>query len=211
MKAILFDFDGTLADTAPGIVLTMQQTFKEMGLPIPEEKAVRQTIGLPLIQSVKVLGGFNDEDAQRAVDTYRSLFSTYEVTHITIFPEVKETLERFSAEGIRMAICTSRGTKSLESILGRHGLNPYFETKITASDNLPAKPAPDMVLALLERMHLSKDEVLVVGDTTFDIEMGNRAGCRTVAVTYGNHSREQLESAKPAKIINNFSELWKTI
>ena len=121
-KGILFDFDGTLADTAPGIVLTMRRAFAAEGLPLPDEPAVRQTIGLPLQESIRLLGGLDDAGAARTAATYRRFFPECELTHITIFPEVADTLRELTSRGIRMAICTSRGRDSLESILGIHGL-----------------------------------------------------------------------------------------
>lgn len=201
MRAIFFDFDGTLADTAPGIVLTMQSTFRELGLPVPSEEAVRQTIGLPLGDALPLLGA----PAAEGMAVYQRLFPSCELTHISIFPEVRKTLTRLKANGIRMAICTSRNKESLDSIVTRHGLEGFFETVVTGSDGIPAKPAPDMVLTLLQRMGIG--QALVVGDTTFDIGMGNAAGCPTCAVTYGNHSAEQLQTAHPTYIINRFSQL----
>lgn len=201
MRAIFFDFDGTLADTAPGIVLTMQSTFHELGLPVPSEEAVRQTIGLPLGDALPLLGA----PAAEGMAVYQRLFPSCELTHISIFPEVQETLTRLKANGIRMAICTSRNKESLDSIVTRHGLEGFFETVVTGSDGIPAKPAPDMVLTLLRRMGIG--QALVVGDTTFDIGMGNAAGCPTCAVTYGNHSAEQLQTAHPTYIIDRFSQL----
>lgn len=207
LKAIFFDFDGTLADTAPGIVLTMQKAFQQMGLPIPSDSDVRQTIGLPLLEAVRRLGHFSLAQAEQGVEVYRQLFPIYEVGHVSIFPEVLSTLKILHSKGLRHAICTSRTGVTLDLIMQRFGLAPYFETKLTCNDGCAPKPAPDMVLALLDRMGLKADEVLVVGDTTFDIEMGNRAGCRTVAVTYGNHSRQQLSAAQPTHIIDHFGQL----
>ena len=209
IKSILFDFDGTLADTAPGIVNTMQETFKTMQLPVPTEEAIRQTIGLKLEEGVKVLGRFDDATAQKGAAIYRELFMKIELSKIQIFPEVKETLTILQQMGIRMAICTSRGLNSLNIILTANNMNDYFEEIITASANLPTKPAPDMVFELLKRMNLTANEVLVVGDTTFDIEMGHNAGCKTIAVTYGNHSSEILATSHPTYIIDHFSALLK--
>lgn len=206
-KAILFDFDGTLADTAPGIVKTMECTFKEMGLPVPSEKAMRNTIGLPLPKALQQLNGLNDKDTETATEIYRRLFTTVEVSLISIFPKVKETLQALHDDGVRLAICTSRNVESLEMIMQQHDIKRFFETAITNSDNLAPKPAPDMVDALLERMNLCPDDVIVVGDTTFDIQMGNSAGCRTVAVTYGNHSAEQLAASSPSLMIDSFDKL----
>ena len=207
IKAILFDFDGTLADTAPAIVMTMQQTFKVMGIDVPSDEAIRRTIGLPLEASVKKLGHLNDEDVKTATETYRGLFPTYQVDYIGLFPDMAKTLTELNQSGVRMAICTSRSAASLDSICEHHSIKDFFETRMTVDDKLPSKPAPDMVLALLNKMQLQKEDALVVGDTTFDIEMGNRAGCKTVAVTWGNHSRQQLTEAQPTFIIDSIEQI----
>lgn len=206
-KAIIFDFDGTLADTAPGIVLTMQKAFEAMGLPAPSDAAVRQTIGMPLTESVRTLGHFDQQQAERGTKAYRQLFHAYEADHVRLFPQVPETLEALRRQGLRLAICTSRTGTSFEVLMQRFGIGRFFETKVTSQDRLPPKPAPDMTLALLERMGLSAGEAVVVGDTTFDILMGNAAGCRTIAVTYGNHSREQLLTARPTHLADRFEEI----
>lgn len=210
-KAFLFDFDGTLADTAKGIVLTMQETFRTMGLPVPEDAAIIKTIGLPLVKCVQMLGGLSEEDALRGTEIYRELFPTFELENITIFPEVADTLHELQSRGIRLAICTSRGHDSLKRILTRNGLWDCFETVVTATDNIAPKPAPDLVFALLDRMNLKAEDVFVVGDTTFDIQMGKAAGCRTVAVTYGNHTKEQLEAVSPTHIITHFGTLRESL
>lgn len=206
-KAILFDFDGTLANTTPGIVLTMQKTFEQMGLPLPEEEAVRQTIGLPLVEAVRILGKLTPDEADRGVEVYRNLFPVYEVGKVSIFPGVPETLERLKGQGVRMAVCTSRNLSSLETILKRFGLEHNFETMVTNNDGLPPKPAPDMVMALLDRMGVAAHEAVVVGDTTFDILMGNSAGCDTIAVTYGNHTVTRLKTANPTFVVDHFEDI----
>lgn len=211
IKAILFDFDGTLANTAPGILCTMKETLRTMGLAVPDDETITQTIGLPLVECVAIAGKLPREEAERGAQIYRELFPTFELTHITIFPGVAETVKELSAKGIRLAICTSRGLNSLTRILTRHSLMDKFETAVTASDNLPGKPAPDMVLTLLERMGLKPEEAVVVGDTTYDIQMGQNAGCRTGAVTYGNHSAEQLRSVSPTWIFDDFTRVTEII
>lgn len=211
IKAIFFDFDGTLADTAPAIVRTAQESFRMMGLPVPSDETVRQTIGIPLTQALQKQGNLSDAEAVRAAEIYADNFLTFEGPLVKVFPHVKETLSELRTMGLGMAICTSRNKESLEYILEHRELKEFFSLKLTNNDRLTPKPAPDMVLALLERTGLRADEVLVVGDTTFDIEMGNRAGCRTVAVTYGNHSREQLLTASPDWVIDDFRELLSVV
>lgn len=207
VKALFFDFDGTLADTAPGIVLTMQKAFEEMHLPVPTDAQVCETIGMPLVEAIALLGHLDSKGAEQGVEVYRKLFPIYEAGHVKVFPQVDETLSALQNKGIRMAICTSRTGLTLDVMVQRFGIDQYFETKVSCNDGLPAKPAPDMVYELLRRMNLSIDEVMVVGDTTFDIEMGNNAGCRTVAVTYGNHSRERLLTANPTYLIDRIEQV----
>ena len=210
-QAIFFDFDGTLVDTAPGIIETMRQTFRLMGLPIPAEKDMRASIGIPLGKALRQLGHLDDEGEDRAVEIYRQLFVRYELGNLNIFPGVEETLSKLQSLGMRMAIVTSRDEASLELIVKPRGLQHFFETVVTGSDGLPAKPAPDLVNLLLERMNLLPGEVLVVGDTTFDIQMGNNALCDTCAVTYGNHDEGTLLTSSPTYTIDTFSELLRII
>jgi len=210
-KAIYFDFDGTIANTAPGIIATMTETFRRLEVPIPSEQDMRATIGLLLIDALKQLGNLSDEMAQKALETYQSLFKEIELKMTKLFPEVPETLKNIHSLGSRFAVVTSRGLESLQLILSNNGLWNLFETCTTRNDKLTPKPAPDMVLTLLKRMNLNAKDVLVIGDTTYDIEMGNSAGCDTCAVTYGNHTIEQLMSAKPKFVINKFSDLINII
>lgn len=210
-KAILFDFDGTLVDTAPGIVATMRETFKRMGVAIPDEAAMRSTIGIPLGKALAQLASLDAADEAEAVNIYGQLFQEYELGALSVYPHVTETLDRLMGQGIRMAIVTSRDTSSLELITKPHHLDHYFETVITGSAGLPPKPAPDLVNALLQRMQLNPSETLVVGDTTFDIGMGNSAGCDTCAVTYGNHPLAKLKSVSPTHIIDDFSALLNIV
>ena len=106
-----------------------------------------------------------------------------------------------------MSFATSRNAESLETILANNDITHCFEKIVSNSDNLAPKPEPEMVLTLLRRMGVGAGETLVVGDTTFDIEMGKRAGCRCCAVTWGNHDIETLATAGPDFYIDKFSEL----
>ena len=211
IRNIIFDFDGTLADTARGIVATEREVLRRLGLPQTSEAQMCSTIGLPLGESLRLACNLPDALVDKAVRMYRDLFFDYAPQHIVIFEGVKETLAALKDRGIRMAIATSRGRDSLEKILEVHGMDAWFEADLTADDGIRPKPNPDMVLELMARMGLRADETLVVGDTTFDLEMGKAALCRTVGVSYGNHSREQLATASPDWIIDRFDGLREIV
>ena len=206
LRLLILDFDGTLADTAAGIVNTMAATFRECGLPVPEADAVRRTIGLPLPQSIGLLSGLQPGEAlDRATATYRRLFENVGSQAVSAFPHVVDTLRRACDAGIATAIATSRGSASVRALCAQLGLAPYVRYYVAEDDIRHKKPAPDAVLLLLQRTGTRPEETLVVGDTSYDIEMGRAAGCRTCGVTYGNHDCEQLVSAD--RLIDDFAQL----
>lgn len=206
-KAIFFDFDGTIADTVNGILATMTATFKELDLPIPPQDAMKSTIGMLLGDALQQLGNLDDSQRVLAVKTYQRLFREVELPNTRIFPGVSQTLQTLKSRGVKMAIVTSRGIESLRLILTQNNILEYFDELVTRDNGFKPKPAPDMVNYLLQKMNLAPSDVLVVGDTTFDIDMGTAAGCKTCAVTYGNHSAERLATSKCDWMVGRFDEI----
>ena len=206
-KAIFFDFDGTIADTVNGILATMTATFKELNLPVPPQDAMKSTIGMLLGDALQQLGNLDDSQRVIAVKTYQRLFREVELPNTRIFPGVSQTLQTLKSRGVKMAIVTSRGIESLRLILTQNNILEYFDELVTRDNGFKPKPAPDMVNYLLQKMSLAPSDVLVVGDTTFDIDMGAAAGCKTCAVTYGNHSAERLATSKCDWMVGRFDEI----
>ena len=207
IRHCIFDFDGTLADTSRGIICTVQETLRLMGLPQQDDERIKRTIGLPLCESIRQGGAVPDERVQEGVDTYRRIFFDVAGQYITLFPGVEETLKYLAESGYTLSIATSRGRNSLSRILHAHGIDGIFSEIATSDGDYRPKPAPDIVLWLLDRLGAQAAETLVVGDTTFDLMMGSGAGCRTCGVTWGNHSAEMLQSASPDFLIDSFEEL----
>ncbi|NLZ18966.1 MAG: HAD family hydrolase [Bacteroidales bacterium] len=211
IKNILFDFDGTLADTSEGIVRCTQATLREMGLPASTPGRIRATIGLPLGKCFEDGTDTPPERVEEACQTYRRLFNEIAIPCITLFDGVAETIAALHAEGLRFAICTSRSSASLLTLLEENGIGAYFSAHTSNDDvhllRAKPKPAPDLALLLLGRLGARAEESLVVGDTVFDLEMGRGAGCRTCGVTYGNQDRTLLERAAPDALIDRITEL----
>lgn len=207
IKNYIFDFDGTVADTIGGIVATMQETFRLHGREIPSVDDIKGVIGLRLDDCMRGLGIADEGEVTELCATYRRIFPDIAMSKIELFPEVKETLTELHKQGKRLAIATSRNKHSLTEIMKRHGVLDYFDLLVSASDGYAPKPAPDMVLGILDKLDINESETLVIGDTTFDIDMGNKAHCWTCAVTYGNHTWERLMTAQPNFIVDNFCEV----
>ena len=209
MKLIIFDFDGTLADTRGYIVTTMQQAMRELGRPVREEEACAATIGLPLKGCFQQLyPGISDADAEVCMATYRRIFDQNKtVLTIDLFPGVKETVLRLWKKGFQLSVASSRSNRTLVEMLTEEGLAPCFSLIIGANDVQNAKPHPEPVLKTLEALGVPASEAMVVGDMPVDILMGSRAGTRTCGVTYGNSSRAELLAAGANYVIDSFTDL----
>lgn len=209
MAAIIFDFDGTLADTQRGIIATAQEVLRQMGRGPADERALAATIGLPLRENFTRGAGLSDEEADRAVAIYRDIFETFAIPAITVFPGVEEVLAALSARGVPMAVASSRGQHSLEGLMHHLGLDRYIPLSSVFGVETAArpKPAPDILYVILGKLGVKPEEALVVGDTTFDIEMGRAAGCYTCGVSYGNQSAGQLAGASPNYLLDDLRKL----
>lgn len=207
-KSIIFDFDGTLADSHRGIVTAYQETFKRLGLEIPSEEFITSTIGLTLEDGFKAMDRkLTDEDACRAANLYRKIFPEIAYPMITAFPGVVEILSGLYEQGYLMAVASSRSHVSLEDLAEQVGVARFFRALFGAEDVENHKPAPDMVKLVLDRFGLDPDEVLVVGDANYDLMMGQGAGCHVCGISWGNQSREQLEAVHPDYVIDSIDEL----
>ena len=207
VRHLIFDFDGTLADTTTGIVLCTQQTLREMGLRVASAGRIRATIGLPLRECFERGTDTPPERLDEAVVVYRRLFPGIAIPRTVLYEGVPQTLAALRERGLTLSIATSRSGKTLRELLDVLGIAEHFSCLAATEEVVHPKPAPDLALLLLERTGFGAAETVVIGDTIFDLEMGRRAGCRTVGVTFGNQDRPQLETAAPDWIVDRFPDL----
>ena len=221
MKYIIFDFDGTIGDSQSLIVKTLQDTMRAKKLEVKSDEACAKTIGLRLDEAFVSLFGMSAEEGMACAATYREIFLENKQTMIVKpFPHVIETLRELHHRGFVLGMASSRNHCSLDGYVKQMQLENIFSSIVAGDDVEHVKPAPDMVFMALGEMKGMKnpvtsaesgdvedmfDEVLVVGDMTFDVDMAHNAGCKACAVTYGNGTREQLASAE--FIIDDFAEL----
>lgn len=206
---IIFDFDGTLADTTAAILSTYRMAIDELRAGSRSDAQCQSTIGVPLKEGFRQLyPDFSDGQLDTCVSTYRRIFTENKLKLIPrLFPGVKETLEKLEKEGIQMSVASSRSKESLVEFCDKCGISRYFSLILGADDVTNAKPNPEPVLTTLKRLKQKAGMTLVVGDMPVDIAMGRGAGCETVGVTYGNASRSDLMCAGADYVIDSFPNL----
>lgn len=208
-ELIIFDFDGTLADTTATILQTYRMAIKVAGAAPRSDAECQATIGVPLRQGFRQLyPDCTDSELDTYVKTYRHIFYANKKDLIPqLYPGVKETLEKLACMGIEMSIASSRSRDSLIEFCEATGIDGFFSLILGADDVVHPKPDPEPVLVTLKRLGRDASRSIMVGDMPVDIAMGLGAGCMTVGVTYGNSTRHDLAAAGASRIIDSMPEL----
>lgn len=213
-RFIVFDVDGTLIDSQHTIVHCMSAAFLAHGLAAPAAQAIRATIGLKLdIAVANLLPAAERARCLELVEGYRTAFLALQDSaghDEPLFPGTLEMLDALAHPEIFLGIATGKNRRGLTRVLERHGLAPRFHNFKTADDG-PGKPHPHLLLAAMAEVGAEPGETVMVGDTTYDIEMARAAGCLAVGVTWGNHEAARLEAAGAHCVIGHFSEMGEVL
>ncbi len=206
-ELIIFDWDGTLMDSTERIVECMTGAAVDAGLrPCPPE-AMRGIIGLGLPEAIRTLWpGIGEGQLERVRGCYSRRFVEAEREPCSLFPGIAEMLAMLQAQQTRMAVATGKSRRGLERIWRQSGLGEYFVAS-RCSDESGSKPHPAMVEEILHETGVARDRALVVGDTTFDLEMARRARVEAVGVTWGAHPRHRLLEQEPLALVDEVHEL----
>lgn len=207
-RNIIFDFDGTLVDTAALIIETMHRTIRALDLPEKSDEECKSMIGYRLEEIPSILWRGIPDLSERYVTSYRNIFNSIKDSYkIRLYPHVFETLTELSRSGVKMAIASSRSRASLQEYCSELNILDCFKMLVGGGDVKNGKPAPDPVNLILDTQGWNKTDTLVAGDMGVDILMGKGAGTATCGVTYGNGSPAELEDAGADYIISDFSKL----
>lgn len=209
VKLLIFDFDGTLADTRELIVKTNQEVQRRMHYPVCEPERIIATIGVPLREGILAMyPQVPPEELPQWITVYREVFDSLKGQIIpALFPHVKETLSALCSQGYTCTVASSRGSASLNDFLREMGIAPYISYVLGADDVTHAKPHPEPVLKTLQDLSVTAPEAMVVGDMPVDIQMGLGAGAWTCGVSFGNADRPTLEAAGAHYVIDDFGQL----
>ena len=206
-KLLIFDWDGTLADSIGRIVEAMQVAAERSDLPPRDDFAVKGIIGLGLPEAIRTLyPEIGDAGLVAFRQCYADHYIALEAEPSPLFAGVVESLEAFRAEGYRLAVATGKARRGLDRVLKSHGWEDYFDIT-RAADETASKPHPLMLEQILAHCEVRPEQALMVGDSSFDLLMARNAGMASVAVSYGAQSMEALRAFEPCLAIDHFSEL----
>ncbi|MGI9500139.1 MAG: HAD-IA family hydrolase [Geminicoccaceae bacterium] len=210
VSLILFDCDGTLVDSQHVIIETMNRAFRARGLAPPTPDQTRSIVGLSLEKAMAILAPNREaDDHHRLAELYKEHFATLRLAEDfsePMFEGALDTLDRLSEKGITLGVATGKSLRGLRMVLEHHGIRDRFSTLQTA-DFHPSKPHPSMVETALKETGASAGTTLLVGDTSFDMEMARAAGVRPIGVSWGYHPTSVLEEAGAEIVLDQFEQV----
>ncbi|WP_199243920.1 HAD family hydrolase [Bacterioplanes sanyensis] len=206
-ELVVFDWDGTLVDSTGRIVDSMQRAAAAQGLATVSDFAVQNIIGLGLPEALETLWpGMGAEQQAAMTEVYARYFVSDSSVSMDFFPGAHALLDRLRASGRNLAVATGKSRRGLDRML--HGLDVgrYFAATRCADETV-SKPDPCMLNELLQELSVSADRALMVGDTTYDLEMASAAGVASLAMTHGAHDEAILRRHGPVAVCHNLNEL----
>lgn len=206
-KLLIFDWDGTLANSIGRIVESMHMASTRSGFELRDDLAVKGIIGLGLPEAIRTLyPEIGDDELIAYRQHYSEHYIALEAEPSPLFEGVVQALDAFRADGYHLAVATGKARRGLDRVLKAHGWEDYFDIT-RAADETASKPHPLMLEQILAHCGVAPRQALMVGDASFDLMMARNAGMDSVAVSYGAQSARALQQFEPKVTIDHFSEL----
>ena len=210
VSLILFDCDGTLVDSQHVIVETMNRAFRAKGVAPPSPEQTRSIVGLSLEKAMAILApDLEAVDHRDLTELYKEHFAKLRLAgdfSEPMFDGVIETIDKLQAAGTLLGVATGKSLGGLRMVLEHHGIRDRFVTLQTA-DFHPSKPHPSMVEKALQETGAPAEATLLVGDTTFDMEMAVAGGVRPIGVSWGYHPNAALVEAGAEIVLDRFEQV----
>ncbi|MBS1139676.1 MAG: family hydrolase [Proteobacteria bacterium] len=205
-ELIVFDWDGTLLDSAGSIVQAIQSAARDLDLTVPDDSRARHVIGLGLVDALRhAVPDLSPDRYQAMVDRYRFHYLAGD-HQLNLFSGVPQMLERLHDAGHILAVATGKSRAGLDRALDHSGLRPLFHASRCA-DECHSKPHPQMLEELTAELGISNASTIMIGDTSHDLQMASNAGIDSLAVTYGAHTHDHLLEYNPVACLHSTEEL----
>lgn len=208
MRAVLFDFDYTLADSSRGILTCVHHALATMEFAAPADDAIRRTIGLSLPDTFSRLTGVKDEGAAaRFKELYLGRARDVMAGLTELCPGVRESLEALKAQNVLLGIVSTKVHASIRKILEKENLLSYFGVIIGGDDVTRTKPDPEGIFLALSSLEVPAEHSLYVGDGVMDVEAARNAGLAFVGVLTGMTSQKELEHAGARAVVERLEQV----
>lgn len=209
-RLAVFDCDGTLVDGQAAICEAMEAAFTASGLTAPDRNTIRRMVGLSLPQAlIHLAPDASEEQRAKAVTGYKEHFfqtRTDGRLEEPLYEGMNDLLVRLHARGHKLAVATGKSDRGLAACLKTHGITDLFVSLQTA-DRHPSKPDPAMLAAAIWEADARPGDTVMIGDTTFDIDMARAAGVRAIGVAWGYHPPDELLAAGAVGVAGTMEEL----
>ena len=207
IKIAIFDWDGTIVDSVDHIADSLHKAAADLGFPTLEKAAYKNIIGLGMVDALKTLyPDAQDPDIESIRLAYSRYFFSKEATPQQIFPGMTELIVSLRQRGLGAAVATGKSRRGLDAAFQSSGLQSHFDISRCA-DETRSKPHPKMLEEILAFYQLNPHEAVMIGDTTYDLEMAHRIGMPSIGVRWGVHDDERLSRFSPAAIVGSVTEL----
>lgn len=209
---ILFDLDGTITDSAPGIIHSVSYALEKMSWPPAPYELLRRFIGPPLMDSFTQLIGMTEDQASQAIKYYRELYNGGAMFDALVYEGIPQLLTTLKAEGRLVILATSKPQHYAEQILAHFDLDQYFDLVVGPTIGTLKYEKADIIREALRRLEISDlRDMVMIGDTRFDVEGARICGLDAIGVTYGFGSREELEKEGAVSIAADPIEIYQQI
>lgn len=206
--AVIFDWDGTVMDSTHSIVAAIQGACADLELPVPPPEEASWVIGLSLESALyRCVPTLTADQLPHFLERYRYHFLARD-PEIKLFDGIVDLLETLKKREVFLGVATGKSRIGLDRVLGTMQLHQHFHITRCADESF-SKPHPAMLLEIMKALDLAPERVLMVGDTTHDIQMATAAGVDSLAVTYGAHDKQTLLRAEPTVMVSSVREMQK--
>ncbi len=207
----IFDLDGTIIDSAEGIVRSVEYALSGMGVTEYDKNGLRRFIGPPLVDAFMRFIGLTEEEAKQAVAHYRERYSVTGIHECSVYPGIAELLSELKNAGVKLYIGSSKPLPFVEKILFEHGIYDFFDVISGATLDGRIDTKEQVLLDLLEKSDIDKGSAVMVGDRYHDIEGAHALGLPVIAVLYGFGSREEFNEYGAEYIAEDTEQIFKII
>ena len=192
---IIFDLDGTLTDSGPGVMNAVTYALERFGVEVPDKTALRAFVGPPLRESFRRFGGLSPEKADEAILVFREYYEPTGIFENSVYPGMEAALSRLKAAGRTLAVATSKLDVTSYRVLDHFGLSPYFDVVAGSRADGTLSEKAEVLEYALTRLGIGAADALMVGDRKYDVEGAAKNGVECMGVLYGYGSEEELLSA----------------